>query len=124
MSAHHGSCLCGAVRYVAQGDLRPSIGCHCVKCRKTSGHYWSATQVATEDLTILGEESLTWFRSSPDIRRGFCRVCGSSLFWQVDGTGRTSIGSGTLDTPTGITTTHHICTDEKGDYYVIPESEA
>ncbi len=45
MMTHTGSCLCGAVTYEVRGDLRPSVACHCSQCRKTSGHYWSATQV-------------------------------------------------------------------------------
>lgn len=120
---HRGSCLCGAVRYEVSGPMRPSVACHCTQCRKTSGHYWSATQADDAKLTIEGEDHLRWFRSSKTARRGFCSECGSSMFSQMDGEGKTSIGSGTLDLPTGLVTDRHIYVEDKGDYYEIPESE-
>lgn len=116
-----GSCLCGAVRYEVAGMMRPSVACHCSQCRKTSGHYWSATQVDDGQLVIHGGESLRWYRSSPQAERGFCTRCGSSLFWRMEGEGRTSIGSGTLDLPTGLTTAKHIFVADKSDYYEIED---
>lgn len=116
-----GSCLCGAVQFELLGDLRPSVACHCTQCRKTSGHYWSATQVADENLRITRDEGLAWYRSSDTARRGFCARCGSSLFWQLDGEGATSVGTGTLDGPTGIRQDRHIFVADKGDYYDIAD---
>jgi len=116
---HKGSCYCGAVRYELHGPLRPSVGCHCSQCRKTSGHYWSATQVDNENFVVTKDEGLKWFRSSDKARRGFCTECGSSLFWQLDGEAATSIGTGTLDGETGLCTSKHIYVKDKGDYYDI-----
>ncbi|MEM7438794.1 MAG: GFA family protein [Pseudomonadota bacterium] len=116
-----GSCLCGSVTYEVTGDLRPSIACHCTQCRKTSGHYWSATCARTEDLNITSDGGLTWFRSSDTARRAFCQNCGSSLFWQVDGSDVISIGSGTLDGPSGVVQNKHIFVADKGDYYDIAD---
>lgn len=122
---HSGSCLCGAVRYDIDGEMRPSVACHCSQCRKTSGHYWSATQVDDASLTVQDPEgALTWFRSSETAERGFCNRCGASLFWRMDGEGHTSIGSGTLDMPTGLTTAKHIYVEDKGDYYDVPECQS
>lgn len=116
---HSGSCLCGAVRYEVKGPLRDSVACHCSQCRKTSGHYWSATQANTADLHFTEDRGLAWFQSSEQARRGFCRMCGSSLFWQPAGANTTSIGSGTLDLPTGLRTIGHIHVTNKSDYYEI-----
>lgn len=116
---HTGSCLCGSVTYTVKGPLRPSVACHCSQCRKTSGHYWSATQVPTERLTITNDAGLTWFRSSDSAQRAFCNRCGSSLFWTLDCEDQTSIATGTLDGDTGLKTTKHIFVKDKGDYYDI-----
>lgn len=117
---HKGSCLCGGVTFELSGALRDSVACHCVQCRKTSGHYVSATQVAPDNLHITSDETLTWYQSSPKARRGFCNRCGSSLFWRhKDDTGATSVMTGTLDGATGISTAQHIFTAFKGDYYDI-----
>lgn len=116
-----GSCLCGSVTYEVTGALRKSVACHCTQCRKTSGHYWSATQAAPGALTIHDQGSLRWFRSSDKAERGFCSTCGSSLFWRHDDDGgAVSIGSGTLDGATGITEDKHIYAGDKGDYYELP----
>lgn len=114
-----GSCLCGAVTYALAGELRPSVACHCTQCRKTSGHYWSATQVPNEAFTVTKDDGLKWFRSSDTARRGFCTECGASMFWQMDGEGATSVATGTLDGPTGLQTDKHIFVTDKGDYYDI-----
>lgn len=116
-----GSCLCGAVAFEITGELRPSVACHCTQCRKTSGHYWSATQVPDAQFNLTKDEGLTWYQSSESARRGFCRHCGSALFWQMDGEGATSIGTGTLDGATGLHTSKHIFVKDKGDYYDIAD---
>lgn len=121
MSLYTGSCLCGAVRYEVEGLLRPSVACHCSQCRKTSGHYWSATQVPDARLRITKDEGLAWFRSSETAERGFCQGCGASLFWRMNGEGMTSIGSGTLDAPEGLTTAKHIFVADKPGYYEIED---
>ena len=71
-----GSCLCGKVTFTVAGELKPPDACHCVQCRKTSGHYFASTDVPRAALTVTGEENVTWFHSSMKVRRGFCATCG------------------------------------------------
>lgn len=113
---HEGGCLCGAVRYRAKGPLRPVIACHCTQCRKTSGHHVAATSAPREDVEIAGH--VTWYGSSDRARRGFCRVCGSNLFWDGPGS-HLSIFAGSLDGPTGLRLAGHIFCADKGDYYDV-----
>ncbi|MCA3574463.1 MAG: GFA family protein, partial [Aestuariivirga sp.] len=96
-----GSCLCGAVSFEVHGTLRPVLACHCVQCRKQTGNYMSATACADKELVLTRDEGLTWFRSSAEAQRGFCRTCGSVLFWKADGSDTTSISAGAIDGPTG-----------------------
>ena len=67
-SSHKGSCLCGAVRFTASGPLRGVIYCHCSQCRKQTGHYYAATNVADDDLKIEGQEKITWYQGF-DVRK-------------------------------------------------------
>lgn len=113
-----GSCLCGAVHFSVTGPLRPVVACHCVQCRKTSGHFVAATSALREGVEIEGE--VTWFQSSESARRGFCGVCGSSLFWDGPGV-NLSIHAGSLDLPTGLSLVGHIYCGDKGDYYEIAD---
>lgn len=116
---HTGGCLCGAVRYAVRGPLRPVVACHCSQCRRTSGHHVAATAARKADLSVPGADSVTWFRSSEQARRGFCRTCGANLFWQRDGSGQVGIMAGSLDPPSGLQTAAHIFVQDKGDYYDI-----
>lgn len=116
-----GSCLCGAVAYEVSGDLRPVLACHCVECRKTSGHHVAATQASIADFRLTNERGLAWYRSSDAAERGFCRDCGSSLFWRPNAGDRISIMAGTLDGETGLRMSEHLWTGEAGDYYRIAD---
>jgi len=125
-----GSCECGEVIFSVNGPLSPTFACHCTQCRKTSGHYWAATEVPSTHLKLIKDDGLKWYRSSDHARRGFCVGCGSSLFWEADGEGTTAIGAGTLDDlPRGTTTVvKHIFVADKGTYYDVadglPQSES
>ena len=118
---HRGSCLCGAVAYEVQGALREVIGCHCTQCRKQTGHYMAATAAKLDKFRILKEEGLRWYRSSDKARRGFCQICGSTLFWQGDGRDYVAIAAGTVDGETGQRIARHIFCANKGDYYDITD---
>lgn len=120
MPQAEGSCLCGAVTYRVDGDLRPVIACHCGQCRKTSGHHVAATAADNETLEVRDPENmLCWYRSSSFARRGFCGRCGSNLFWRRDDAGYTAITAGSLDGATGLRLEAHIYTADKGDYYSL-----
>jgi hypothetical protein len=118
---HTGGCLCGAVRFLVRGPLRPVVACHCGQCRRTSGHFVAATACRREHLEIIGTDDLAWYCSSPAARRGFCLRCGSNLFWEpTDGT-RIGIMAGTLDGPTGLRIAMNVFADDAGDYYQVPQ---
>lgn len=118
---HRGSCLCGAVTFEVAGELPAPDACHCSKCRKHSGHYFASTDVPRSAVTIRGEENVRWYRSSEKARRGFCGVCGSSLFWDPLLKDRIGIAMGAFDTPTNTRLGIHIFVADKGDYYDIAD---
>ena len=119
MTTHKGACLCGSVRFEVAGDLPPGDACHCTQCRRQSGHYWASTDVPRSALTLEGEDKLTWFQSSERVRRGFCSICGSALFWAPIGRDKIAIALGAFDAPTGTHLEKHIFVADKGDYYEI-----
>ena len=119
-----GSCVCQAVKFEVTVKLGPSEACHCVQCRKWTGHFFTSTEVPRSALTIHGAENLSWYHSSEKVRRGFCSVCGASLFF--DPTDRSKhdwigISMGAFDTPTDTKLSLHIFAAEKGDYYEISD---
>lgn len=119
---HKGSCLCGKVTFEIDSELGENDACHCVSCRKWSGHFLVSAAVPRSALSILGANHINWYKSSEKVRRGFCSVCGSSLFFDPLDAGKhnwTGIALGALDTPTQTSLEKHIFVAEKGDYYKI-----
>lgn len=120
-----GGCLCGGVRFEIQGPLMDVIDCHCSNCRRFHGHVGAYTATDRENLILVQSDTLKWFRSTtdetPNVHRGFCGNCGSSLFWDPRDKPNISIAAGTLDPPTGLRTTGHVWISQKGDYYAITD---
>ena len=119
-----GTCLCGAVSFEIEGALehRPEA-CHCTQCRKQTGHFLVAVNVRRSALTVHGADKVTWYRSSEQVQRGFCSVCGSTLFWNptIDGYEFMAIAMGAFDSPSGMRIAKHTFVGDKGDYYDIDD---
>jgi hypothetical protein len=120
-----GGCLCGAVRYEVRGPLRGVVNCHCSKCRRFHGNFGAYTSVKLAQLTVTESRGLKWFRSptdeTPNVHRGFCAECGSSLFWEARGQENIALAAGSLDEPTGLATIGHIWLSQQGDYYRLDD---
>lgn len=117
---HQGSCLCGAIRFQIRGELSAPMACHCIQCRKHSGHFEASTDIPRTNLAIEGEHHISWYPIE-SVRRGFCSTCGSSLFWDPIDKDWTSVAMGAFDTPTNTKLKMHIYVSNKGDYYEIAD---
>lgn len=120
-SVSEGGCLCGAVRYAVKGPLRDVVNCHCSMCQRLHGTFGPHSKALKVNITITRGDGLAWYKSSDIARRGYCRDCGSSLFWEPFEQDATGIVAGSLDTPTGLKTIGHIFVGEKSDYYQITD---
>lgn len=116
---YEGSCLCGAVTYAFEGPISDVVCCHCTQCRKQSGHHFAAIHVSRDRFRLSGESNLSWYQSSEDARRGFCRNCGSVLLWENVNRDNISVMAGGVDGPLGVGVEAHLYVDDKGDYYEI-----
>jgi len=119
--SHTGGCLCGAIRYRADGPLRPVVLCHCTQCRRMTGHFMAATAAKRAGFSIEAPDAVAWYEASDTARRGFCPRCGSTLFWDAAGKDYISIAAGTLDDSTGLASACHIFVADKGGYYAIAD---
>lgn len=99
-----GGCACGSIRYASSRPARHMGNCHCRDCQQATGSaYFPAVLVKASDFELeKGEPS--WFERTADrghvMRRGFCRDCGSPLFF-VNGArqGTMLLYAGSLDDP-------------------------
>ena len=121
-----GKCMCGAVAFEFIADKFDVTACHCGQCRAWSGSYWMSVNAPFATLRIQkGEEALGWTRLSDYARRGYCKECGSALFWHADKLDdhkhRIAIGAGCVENGSGLELKEHIFVADKGDYYEIAD---
>ncbi len=117
-----GRCDCGDVRFEISAVRETVTVCHCSQCRRTSGHLWASTQASSyEDVIFTKKEGLQWYTSSGYAKRGFCKTCGSSLFYRMNDEEGIALAAGCLDMPTDLKIGKHIFVKDKGDYYDITD---
>jgi hypothetical protein len=81
-----GGCLCGAVKFSANLPSKWCAHCHCSMCRITHGAGY-VTWVGFEQHQVRftkGKTHVKWHESSPGAQRGFCKQCGSSMFFRSE----------------------------------------
>ncbi|RVH39256.1 GFA family protein [Sinorhizobium meliloti] len=97
-----GGCQCGAVRYRAEGTLGDPHICHCRMCQKAAGNYFlPLANIVREGFRITRGQP-AWYRSSDLVRRGFCRDCGTPLFYDMPDASFLNIALGSLDDPDDV----------------------
>ena len=122
MASPTGGCLCGAARYRLVEVPTAYGACHCAACRRWSGGIEMGVQVPPGGIAWEADETVATYASSDWADRGFCRTCGSSLFWRLTAEGpmqgMLSLSVGSLDDMTGLSFTAEVYVDSK------PESHA
>ena len=114
-----GHCLCGSIRFTARPKHDAMDVCHCGFCRRWSGGAWMTVDCEPASLTIADETELGLYGSSGHAERGFCKSCGSSLFWRMrDGTLLT-ISAQAFGAPERFAFVSEIFIDNKPDNYAF-----
>jgi hypothetical protein len=114
--ARKGSCLCGAVTISAKTASNKVEACHCTMCQKWTGGPLMAVDCGV-DVSIQGEENVGVFNSSDWAERGFCKKCGSNLFYRLKQDKKYLLPAGLLDSAEALIFDRQIFIDEKPEYY-------
>ncbi len=86
MKERSGNCLCGAVKVTATlGD--EVHACHCRMCQRWTGSALLSIEAPADAVSFDGAENISCHASSPWAERGFCKICGSGLFYRVTAPG-------------------------------------
>ncbi|WP_417622076.1 GFA family protein [Parasphingorhabdus sp.] len=118
-----GRCLCGAVKYTVEGDLKMCGVCHCKNCQRQAGSAYSVLFGVTDDqIEVSGD--LTAYddhgESGNLVHRHFCGTCGSPVKTTLPTQpGMTYIKAGTLDDTSAIHPQVHFWTGSKQDWVEI-----
>lgn len=98
-----GGCLCGRVRYRADGDPNWVAYCHCRSCRRATGAPVTAYAGYPQDRVSFTEGAPQFYASSPGVQRGFCPQCGTPLTFAGQAwPGELHIHLGSLDDPEAL----------------------
>ena len=80
---HRGGCLCGAVRYEAEGEPVVVAHCHCEDCQRRSGAgHSTGAMFAADRFRLTGQvaEYKLMSDNGNEVTRVFCPACGSPIF--------------------------------------------
>lgn len=95
--------------------------CHCGMCRRWSGGVFLT--VSTEGISWEGESLISTYTSSPWAERGFCRTCGTNLFYRVTAPGKlhgmTALMFGAIDDAEGLEIATELFIDRKPATYAL-----
>jgi len=114
--AGEGSCLCGEV-HVSAKNISNSVGaCHCGMCRKWGGGPLMAIDCGM-NVSFKGEENISVYDSSAWADRGFCKKCGSHLFYRLKGNKQYIMSAGLFDNTDDFVFDHQVFIDKKPSFY-------
>jgi hypothetical protein len=115
-----GGCQCGAVRFRVEGPIKHASICNCRMCQKALGNFMApfASFAAPVEWT-RGQP--TEFRSSQQVRRGFCANCGTPLSYRW-GDHEPSLTIGAFDEPDAILPTVELARDNRHPVFAHYES--
>lgn len=111
-----GSCLCGSVAFTTTSMPKDFGACHCSMCRKwTGGPFMSV--FCGSDVQFKGEEYISVYDSSQWAERGFCKKCGSALFYRIKGNQQYHMPLGLFENAEDMSFTGQVFIDKKPDFY-------
>ncbi|CAH0532917.1 hypothetical protein VST7929_00766 [Vibrio stylophorae] len=91
-----GQCLCGQVKITATPAQQNFSVCHCRMCRQWGGGPLFAIPCG-QSVVVEGQENVQEFDSSPWAKRGFCRHCGTHLYYRVKKSNEFNVPLGLLE---------------------------
>ena len=102
-----GGCQCGKVRY--RVTMRPFNVhyCHCRMCQRAVGNLFAALASVLKDHLEWTHGEPAIFESSTAVDRGFCRDCGTPLFYSAKTSPRLSLTIGSFDHPVEVRPERH-----------------
>jgi len=121
---HHGSCLCGSIKYSVDDNLKFIVNCHCRFCSKAHGAPFTTLLFMPflKFEMMEGKELLATYEvKSINAMRCFCSRCGTRLYNYSQPGGMISLVVATLDTDVQIHPVANINTGSKCSWFRIDD---
>ncbi len=119
-----GACLCGEIQFSIELPALFCAHCHCTMCRRAHGAgyvTWFGVEKSRLSLAA-GRDHLAWYDSSDHGRRGYCRSCGSSLFFESSHRAQTvDIVLASMSEDIGRSPEFHVYFDQRVDWVPLDD---
>lgn len=115
-----GHCLCGAVTVHAKVTEPKLRACHCGMCRAHTSSVFVSVVPERDSLRIDGDVRV--YRSSDWAERGFCGICGSTLFYGTVHDGARYLAAGLFDGAAGGTLATEFFSDRCPPGYALADT--
>lgn len=120
---HRGSCLCGAIRYTIESDLKAVFNCHCRFCRRAHGAAFTTLLfMPFPNLSVVtGADSIERYHvpAMGGADRCFCNKCGTRLYNHAPSQGMISLVVATLEPGPGVQPLAHVNIESKCSWFQI-----
>ena len=120
-----GGCLCGAVRYEAEGEPMAAGFCCCRDCRKASGSGFIPFMGFRSSAVMFSGETchaISVSARGTDAVRNTCPTCDSLVFGGIVGKDTShTLYAGSLDDPSCFKPTMVLFNRDRPDWVVLPE---
>ena len=115
-----GGCLCGAVRFKAEGEPLNVRICHCRNCQKAMGSPFFARALFDQrSLKVKGDTA--HYPSSEALERVFCKRCGTRMFSRRTNGTVVGVALAAFDDRNAFQPTEHIWLSSKMDWVRIDD---
>lgn len=120
MDVLEGGCLCGAVRYRAQGKAYGITHCHCQTCRRASGAPFVTWAGFDADKFSFTQGKPAAYASSANVVRTFCGRCGTALTYRrSDLADSIDVTLGSMDAPETLIPEDHTWTQSRLSWIAV-----
>ncbi|TCM67783.1 hypothetical protein EC844_10777 [Acinetobacter calcoaceticus] len=115
-----GQCVCGATQFELALKNHQVGSCHCSICRRQTSGVIMTIEIEAQSLKFSQQQDLAIYDSSAWGERGFCRQCGTNLFWRSKDHSYCNINVFALDEqPADLELGMEIFIDNKPDFYAF-----
>jgi len=118
MTQGKGQCLCGGVKFTVKSMSNDVDACHCGMCRRWGGGPLMVVSCG-EGVVFEGEENITVYNSSDWAERGFCKKCGSHLFYRLKEIRGHQIPAGLFENQESFNFNLQVFIDKKPAFYTF-----
>ena len=117
-----GRCFCGDVVFQVTGPAKFACFCHCESCRRAAGGVYVPWATFAKDTFIVTSGSMHEHHSAPQVTRGLCSSCGTSLTYEhEDRAGQIDVTLTSFDDPSEFSPSAHIWVDDKLPWVTIDD---